>query len=373
MSSNKFKFNILTGDNADAKYAALTTKEPYTFYLLQTGKGYLGSTKLFDNSTTQVTGKFFRDVQPHVITSDDLTDSTITKPSGTVVGDSGLIFIADDDNTTDGDEVKMFVPIKPSVDVTGKYFRNVVSYTVTANDLTNSLFSAPSDTKAGDTGLLFTADNNETDDGDEKKYFVPINVEKPDTTTSIDDSTDTTKIPTVGAVKDYVIQMIVDKVSYEIDGEAVTDGSSSNNSTSSSTQVDDKDKVIYSKNNEIQIGTYAFSDTTNKPIYRSILTGSQALTTSNNTQDINFELNVLNGREVSDLFKLDVMVTVSSNNKQKYYPITWSNLSTTTPSACFDDDTQKVIINVPYNSLNLTSNITGVISFRCILEYTKHN
>lgn len=39
--SQRFKFNIITGQNAGEKYAAIANKEPFTFYLLQTGVGYL--------------------------------------------------------------------------------------------------------------------------------------------------------------------------------------------------------------------------------------------------------------------------------------------------------------------------------------------
>lgn len=222
--ANKFKFNIITGENAGEKYAAIANKEPFTFYLLQTGVGYLGTVKLFDASTikdsdTEVTGKFFRSVKPHVITQDDLDNDNMEKPTGTAVGDSGIVFVSDYNDTDDGDETLFFVPIKADVDVTGKFFREVESYTITEDDLEDDNISKPTDTIAGDTGLLFTSDNNETNDGDEKKFFVPIKVEKPDITDSINDNTSAEKIPTAAAVINYVAEVMQDKVSFEIDGE----------------------------------------------------------------------------------------------------------------------------------------------------------
>lgn len=50
----KFKFNILTGENAAEKYAAIPVKDPFTFYLLETGAGYLGEKKLFDQTVGTV-------------------------------------------------------------------------------------------------------------------------------------------------------------------------------------------------------------------------------------------------------------------------------------------------------------------------------
>ena len=45
--SNYFQMKILTGENCMANYNAIQTKDPLTFYLLQNGKGFLGTTQLF--------------------------------------------------------------------------------------------------------------------------------------------------------------------------------------------------------------------------------------------------------------------------------------------------------------------------------------
>lgn len=220
--SQKFKFNILTGENCKEKYANIVSKDPFTFYLLQCGIGYLGEKKLFDASLIDETssytiGKFFRKVEPKVIAQEDLDNPQINKPEGTAIGDSGIVFTADNNETDDGNEVFYFVPIKAGVDVTGKFFRDVDSYTITDTDLTDGNFSYPEGTVAGDTGLLFTADNNDTTDGDEKKFFIPIKIAPPDTTDTIGQDTPGTKIPTVAAMIAYVTEVMQDKVTFEID------------------------------------------------------------------------------------------------------------------------------------------------------------
>ena len=48
MDSSKFKFLVLNSSDPQAQYDAITTKDPLTFYILTTGKGYLGDTPMFD-------------------------------------------------------------------------------------------------------------------------------------------------------------------------------------------------------------------------------------------------------------------------------------------------------------------------------------
>lgn len=197
----KFKFNILTGENAQEKYDAIITKEPFTFYLLQTGVGYLGEKKLFDSASLndnriEMTAKFFRAVKAHSITQEDLDNEAISKPEGTAVGD---------------------------------------------------------------TGMLFTADNNETDDGDEVLYFIPVTIETPETTDTIDPNNPDSKLPTASAVINYVVSEMSDKVSFEIDGEQgvqTPDGGIAFPS-------------LYSEN-EVRVGTWIDG----KPIYRRVVTGT---------------------------------------------------------------------------------------------------
>ena len=58
--------------------------------------------------------------------------------------------------------------------VNAAFFRKVETHTLTADDLTDSTISLPTGAKEGDTGLLFTADTNGTDDGVEEYYFISL-------------------------------------------------------------------------------------------------------------------------------------------------------------------------------------------------------
>ena len=147
--ANKFKFKILTGTDPQAQYDAIAVKDAMTFYLLKNGVGYLGTTKLFDatNDATLVTNMlgenytgddtsiastkaivdyvaakvsnvsgvlttaFFRKVESHTITTEDLTNSSIALPEGTVEGDIGLLFTADTDGENGG-ETYYFISLK---------------------------------------------------------------------------------------------------------------------------------------------------------------------------------------------------------------------------------------------------------------------
>lgn len=48
---NRFQFRILTGNNPVTSYNAIATKDPFTFYLLSNGMGYLGDIPLFNVDT----------------------------------------------------------------------------------------------------------------------------------------------------------------------------------------------------------------------------------------------------------------------------------------------------------------------------------
>ena len=148
--ANKFQFKLLTGSDPQAQYNAISTKDAYTFYLLKNGIGYLGTTKLFDASADNntlvtdmlgenytgddtsiastkaivdyiaakvsnvsgvLTTAFFRKVESHTITTEDLTNPSITLPEGTVEGDIGLLFTADTDGNNGG-ETYYFISLK---------------------------------------------------------------------------------------------------------------------------------------------------------------------------------------------------------------------------------------------------------------------
>lgn len=59
---SKFKFNIITGDNAQEKYDAIDQKDLSTFYLLETGIGYFEGKKIFD--ATISTTNLIDDIEP---------------------------------------------------------------------------------------------------------------------------------------------------------------------------------------------------------------------------------------------------------------------------------------------------------------------
>ena len=58
--------------------------------------------------------------------------------------------------------------------VSAAFFRKVESHTLTADDLTNTAISLPEGAAEGDIGLLFTADVNGEDDDNEQFYFISL-------------------------------------------------------------------------------------------------------------------------------------------------------------------------------------------------------
>ena len=125
----------------------MAVKDPMTFYLLKTGVGYLGDVKLFD------------------ATQDDISlVQTITD---------------EDPSTTEAASVKAIVDyvatkLSESGVLNARFFRDVKSHTLTADDLANENIVTPDDAAEGDIGLLFTADTNEDDDDNEVWYFISL-------------------------------------------------------------------------------------------------------------------------------------------------------------------------------------------------------
>ena len=145
---NKFKFKILTGTDPQAQYDAITTKDSMTFYLLKTGVGYLGTTKLFDatNDSTLITdmlGENYTGDNTSIASTKAIVDYVAAKVSNV----SGVLTTA--------------------------FFRKVESHTITTEDLTNSSIALPEGTVEGDIGLLFTADTD-GENGGEKYYFISL-------------------------------------------------------------------------------------------------------------------------------------------------------------------------------------------------------
>lgn len=146
----KFSFEILNGNNPQTQYDAIATKNSLTFYLLSTGIGYLGSVKLFD-----------------------ATDGTIKNLVTDMLSDG---FVADDVSAASTKAIIDYVADQVSsisALLTVKFFRKVESHTVTEAELTEGKISFPDGVKAGDVGLLFTADTDDKD-GEESYYFISL-------------------------------------------------------------------------------------------------------------------------------------------------------------------------------------------------------
>lgn len=201
--ADKFKFKLLTGTDPQAQYDAITTKDALTFYLLNTGVGYLGDTPLFgggsqntvimvsetlttpeagklyvlDNVTygaETLTGLYFYDGSALNSYSDELIATYLE--SILVADMTATGYTGDDDTiaTTKAIVDLIGAKLSDSSIVNAAFFRKVESHTLTAADLTNTAISLPADAAEGDVGLLFTADTEGTDDGDEAYYFISL-------------------------------------------------------------------------------------------------------------------------------------------------------------------------------------------------------
>ena len=148
--ANKFQFKLFTSSDPQAQYDALVTKDAYTFYLLKNGVGYLGETKLFDASDDDAT------LVTNMLTDGYTGDNTSAASTKAIV-----------------DYVTAKVGSASAV-LTTAFFRKVESHTITADDLTNSSISLPEGTVEGEVGLLFTADMDGSDDGDEQYFFISL-------------------------------------------------------------------------------------------------------------------------------------------------------------------------------------------------------
>lgn len=200
--ANKFKFRLLTGTDSQAQYDAITTKDSMTFYLLNTGVGYLGETPLFGGGAQQtivmtsgtltdpvagklyvlnevtyntetLTGLYFYNGTTLESYSDDLIATYI---QSILTTDMSAENYAGDDNTIASTKAIMSLintKLSDSSIVNAAFFRKVESHTLTADDLTNTAIQLPADAKEGDVGLLFTADTDD-EDGNEQYYFISL-------------------------------------------------------------------------------------------------------------------------------------------------------------------------------------------------------
>lgn len=163
--ANIFQFKLLTSVDPQAQYDAIVTKDAYTFYLLKNGVGYLGDIKLFDaNGDNELVTNMLTDGYTGDDTSVASTKAIVDYVTAKVGSASGVLTTA--------------------------FFRKVESHTITADDLTNSSISLPEGTVEGEVGLLFTADMDGSDDGDEQYFFISLkdylkNVYTPENSSSI--------------------------------------------------------------------------------------------------------------------------------------------------------------------------------------------
>lgn len=219
-SSDKFKFLLLTGNDPDSQYDAIITKDAYTFYLLSNGKGYLGNTPLFGGDmaspvrflssagtyTTFEAGKIYAITTDNVLLGENVTAS----PKGIYYASStsSLIdltlasfttaitnYIANNavqssgvDNTFVGSDATIMTS-KATVDyvqdvlsntsiLQSAFFRSVELHELSAADISGGLISVLPTDEPGDMGLLFTRDDDMTDDpsGDsnQQQFFVNL-------------------------------------------------------------------------------------------------------------------------------------------------------------------------------------------------------
>lgn len=200
--ATKFKFKLLTGSDPQAQYDAITTKDSMTFYLLNTGIGYLGDTPLFGGgaqntvvmtsgtltspesgklyvlsnvtyNSEALTGLYFYNGSTLDSYSDELITTYIQNILTTDMSTDGY---TGDNNTIASTKAIMDLinaKLSDSSIVNAAFFRKVESHTLTADDLTNSSIQLPSGAKKGDVGLLFTADTD-AEDGGESYYFISL-------------------------------------------------------------------------------------------------------------------------------------------------------------------------------------------------------
>ena len=190
--ANKFQFKLLTSADPQAQYDAIVTKDDMTFYLLKNGVGYLGSVKLFDaNSDSELVTNMLTDGYTGDNTSIASTKAIVDYVTAKVSNASGILSTA--------------------------FFRKVESHTITADDLTDSSITLPSGTVEGEVGLLFTADVNGNDDGDEQYFFISLknylkNVYTPENSNSINmEITSDNKIKAELNIKSDETSLKVDK------------------------------------------------------------------------------------------------------------------------------------------------------------------
>lgn len=189
--------NILTTDMSTDGYTGDNNTIASTKAIMD-----LINAKLSDSSI--VNAAFFRKVESHTLTADDLTNSAIQLPSGAKEGDVGLLFTADTDANDGGESY---------------YFISLVSYLTSVYDVENSNsinMSMSSDNKIkAELNIKSTETSLKVDETNGGVYL--------EKATTVNDSTPSTdKLITEAVLVDYVQNAVLPAVTEAIN-EALAD------------------------------------------------------------------------------------------------------------------------------------------------------
>ena len=189
--------NILTTDMSTDGYTGDNNTIASTKAIMD-----LINAKLSDSSI--VNAAFFRKVESHTLTADDLTNSSIQLPSGAKEGDIGLLFTADTDAEDGGESY---------------YFISLVSYLTSVYDVENSNsinMSMNSDNKIkAELNIKSTETSLKVDETNGGVYL--------EKATTVNDSTPSTdKLITEAVLVDYVQNAVLPAVTEAIN-EALAD------------------------------------------------------------------------------------------------------------------------------------------------------
>ena len=189
--------NILTTDMSTDGYTGDNNTIASTKAIMD-----LINAKLSDSSI--VNAAFFRKVESHTLTADDLTNSSIQLPSGAKEGDVGLLFTADTDAKDGGESY---------------YFISLVSYLTSVYDVENSnsinMSMSPDNKIKAELNIKSTETSLKVD-----KTNGGVYLEK---ATTVNDSTPSTdKLITEAVLVDYVQNAVLPAVTEAIN-EALAD------------------------------------------------------------------------------------------------------------------------------------------------------
>lgn len=201
--------NILTTDMSTDGYTGDNNTIASTKAIMD-----LINAKLSDSSI--VNAAFFRKVESHTLTADDLTNSSIQLPSGAKEGDVGLLFTADTDAEDGGESY---------------YFISLVSYLTSVYDVENSnsinmsmnsdnKIKAELNIKSTETSLKV----DETNGGVYLKKATTVNDSTPSTDKLITEAVlvDYVQNAVLSAVTEAINEALADVVTYTVDDGTTT-------------------------------------------------------------------------------------------------------------------------------------------------------